>query len=51
MFPQRLDAPQAYDIAQAMMDGVNRHYQRFRAATQAAKCHFEQADWVAARNR
>lgn len=47
MFPQRLDAPQAYDIAQAMMDGVNRHYQRFRAATQAAKGYFEQADWVA----
>ncbi|HEY4664069.1 MAG TPA: bifunctional isocitrate dehydrogenase kinase/phosphatase [Comamonas sp.] len=47
MFPQKLDAPQAYDIAQAMMDGVNRHYQLFRAATQAAKQHFEQADWAA----
>nr|WP_314708280.1 bifunctional isocitrate dehydrogenase kinase/phosphatase [uncultured Comamonas sp.] len=46
MFPQRLDAPQAYEIAQAMMDGVNRHYQLFRAASQAAKQRFEQADWV-----
>ena len=47
MFPQRLDAPQAYDIAQAMMDGVLRHYQLFRAASQAAKARFEQADWQA----
>ncbi len=46
MFPQRLDAPQAYDIAQAMMDGVNRHYQLFRAASKAAKQRFEQADWL-----
>ncbi|MBF6630010.1 MAG: bifunctional isocitrate dehydrogenase kinase/phosphatase [Comamonas sp.] len=46
MFPQRLDAPQAYDIAQAMMEGVNRHYQLFRAASQAAKNRFEQADWA-----
>lgn len=46
MLPQKLDAPQAYDIALAMMDGVNRHYQLFRAATQAAKRHFEQADWA-----
>ena len=45
MFPQRLDAPQAYDIALAMMQGVNRHYQLFRAASQAAKARFEQADW------
>lgn len=47
MFPQQLDAPQAYDIARAMMDGVNRHYQLFRAATQAAKGYFERADWAA----
>ena len=46
MFPQRLDAPQAYDIARAMMEGVNRHYQLFRAASQAAKQRFERADWA-----
>ncbi|KAB0588772.1 bifunctional isocitrate dehydrogenase kinase/phosphatase [Comamonas kerstersii] len=46
MFPQRLDAPQAYAIALAMMEGVNRHYQRFRATSQAAKTRFEQADWI-----
>ena len=46
MFPQRLDAPHAYDIARAMMEGVNRHYQLFRAASQAAQQRFEQADWA-----
>jgi isocitrate dehydrogenase kinase/phosphatase len=46
MFPQRLDAPQAYHIAQAMMDGVHRHYQLFRAATQSAQQRFELADWA-----
>lgn len=46
MFPQRLDAPQAYDIALAMMEGVHRHYQLFRAASQSAKARFEQADWL-----
>ena len=46
MFPQQLDAPQAYDIARAMLDGVNRHYQLFRAASQAAQQRFERADWA-----
>ena len=46
MFPQQLDAPQAFHIAQAMMDGVGRHYQLFRAASQAAQQRFEQADWA-----
>ena len=30
MFPQRLDSPQAYDIAKAMVYGFNRHYRLFR---------------------
>ena len=47
MFPQRLDAPQAYDIAQAMMDGFDRHYQLFRAESARAKRRFELADWNA----
>ena len=30
MFPERLDSTIAYDIAKAMRDGFNRHYQLFR---------------------
>lgn len=45
MFPQRLDAPQAYDIAKAMMDGFNRHYRLFRSESARAKHRFETADW------
>jgi hypothetical protein len=35
MFPQRLDSPQAYGIAKAMMDGFNRHYRLFRTESAA----------------
>ena len=45
MFPQRLDSPLAYDIATAMMDGFNRHYQLFRTESSRAKHRFETADW------
>ena len=45
MFPQRLDSPLAYDIAKAMMDGFNRHYQLFRGESASAKQRFETADW------
>jgi isocitrate dehydrogenase kinase/phosphatase len=45
VFPQRLDSPQAYGIAQAMMDGFNRHYQLFRSESARAKHRFEVADW------
>ncbi len=45
MFPQHLDAPQAYDIAKAMMDGFNRHYRLFRSESARAKHRFETADW------
>ncbi len=45
MFPQRLDSPLAYDIAQAMLDGFNRHYRLFRLESQRAKHRFETADW------
>ena len=44
-FPQRLDAPQAYAIARAMMDGFNRHYRLFRNESARAKHRFETADW------
>ncbi|CAA9389806.1 MAG: Isocitrate dehydrogenase phosphatase/kinase [uncultured Ramlibacter sp.] len=45
MFPQRLDSPLAYDIAQAMLDGFNRHYRLFRTESARAKQRFESADW------
>ena len=45
MFPQRLDSPLAYDIAKAMMDGFNRHYELFRTESARAKHRFETADW------
>ena len=45
MFPQRLDSTVAYGIAQAMMDGFNRHYQLFRHESAKAKQRFENQDW------
>lgn len=45
MFPQRLDSPLAYGIANAMLDGFNRHYRLFRLESQRAKQRFEAADW------
>ena len=45
MFPTRLDSSVAYDIARAMMDGFNRHYQLFRTESARAKHRFETADW------
>ena len=45
MFPQRLDATIAYDIAKAMLDGFNRHYRLFRTESARAQHRFETADW------
>jgi isocitrate dehydrogenase kinase/phosphatase len=45
LFPQRLDSPLAYDIAQAMLEGFNRHYRLFRSESARAKQRFEAADW------
>ncbi len=45
MFPTRLDSSLAYDVAKAMMDGFNRHYQLFRTESALAKQRFEAADW------
>lgn len=45
MFPRRLDSAAAYGIAQAMMDGFNRHYRLFRAESARAKHRFETSDW------
>ena len=47
MFPQRLDAPEAYEIARAMLDGFDRHYRLFRSESGRAKHRFETQDWHA----
>ncbi|MEG0937005.1 MAG: bifunctional isocitrate dehydrogenase kinase/phosphatase [Comamonas sp.] len=45
MFPQRLDAPEAYAIAQALMHGFNLYYRTFNAVAANAKQRFESMDW------
>ncbi len=45
MFPHQLTDGRAFHIAQAMLEGFNRHYTLFRATSAAAKQRFEQADW------
>ncbi len=45
MFPTKLNDSGAFDIAQAMLDGFNRHYRLFREVSLEAKTRFEQADW------
>jgi isocitrate dehydrogenase kinase/phosphatase len=45
MFPHRLTDSRAYDIAQALLEGFNRHYRLFREASSQARERFEQADW------
>ena len=45
MFPHQLDDPQAFAIAQAIVEGFDRHYQLFSAAARGAKARFEKADW------
>lgn len=45
MFPTRIDSGLAYDIARALVDGFNRHYQLFRTESARAKHRFETQDW------
>ncbi len=45
MFPTHLSDRRAFDIAQALIDGFNRHYRLFRETSALAKQRFEQADW------
>ena len=45
MFPTRLTDSRGFDIAQAMLEGFNRHYRLFRETSRAAKARFEAADW------
>jgi len=45
LFPHRLTDRSAFDIAEAMLQGFDRHYRLFREASAAAKARFERADW------
>jgi len=45
MFPHRLTDSRAFDVAQAMLAGFNRHYRLFREASASAKQRFEHSDW------
>ncbi len=45
MFPHRLTDSRAFEIAQALVEGFNRHYRLFRETTAQAKRRFEVADW------
>jgi isocitrate dehydrogenase kinase/phosphatase len=45
MFPHQLTDTRAFDVAQAMLEGFNRHYRLFRETSAAAKGRFERGDW------
>jgi isocitrate dehydrogenase kinase/phosphatase len=45
MFPHQLTDTRAFAIAQALLDGFNRHYRLFRETSREAKRRFEAADW------
>jgi isocitrate dehydrogenase kinase/phosphatase len=47
MFPQKLNDERAFGIAQALIDGFNRHYTLFRQVSAQAKQRFEQRNWHA----
>jgi isocitrate dehydrogenase kinase/phosphatase len=45
MFPHRLTDSRAFHIAQALIEGFDRHYRLFSQTNLEAKRRFEQADW------
>ncbi|GAB4043458.1 MAG: bifunctional isocitrate dehydrogenase kinase/phosphatase [Rubrivivax sp.] len=45
MFPHRLTDSRAFEIAQALIEGFDRHYRLFSQTNLAAKARFEAADW------
>jgi isocitrate dehydrogenase kinase/phosphatase len=47
MFPRQLDDPNAFAIAEAIVEGFNRHYRLFRAIAREARQRFEKAEWLA----
>src|ERR1035437_297738 len=54
-FPKLLSSQIAFDFARTTLDGFDKHYRVFRAASQAARRHFEKGEWkiaqTAARER
>ena len=44
-FPKLLSSQIAFDIARTILDGFDKHYRLFRAASQDARRYFEQGDW------
>jgi isocitrate dehydrogenase kinase/phosphatase len=46
MFPPQFTDDRAFTIAQALLDGFNKHYRLFRAASAGAKRRFEAGDWA-----
>ncbi|KRB94083.1 bifunctional isocitrate dehydrogenase kinase/phosphatase [Noviherbaspirillum sp. Root189] len=47
-FPKLLSSQIAFDIARTILDGFDKHYRLFRAASQDAKRYFETSDWKTA---
>jgi isocitrate dehydrogenase kinase/phosphatase len=45
VFPTQLTDTRAFDIAQALLGGFDRHYRLFRAVSAEAKGRFERGDW------
>ena len=45
MFPHQLTDDRAFDVAQALLEGFDKHYRLFRETSRAAKARFEAADW------
>ena len=48
MFPKLLSSQIAFDIARTILDGFDKHYRLFRAASQDARRYFERREWRAA---
>jgi isocitrate dehydrogenase kinase/phosphatase len=47
-FPKLLSSQIAFDIARTILDGFDKHYRLFRAASQDARRYFEKRDWKTA---
>src|SRR6476660_7474670 len=47
-FPKLLRSQIAFDLARTILDGFDKHYRLFRAASRDAKRYFEQRDWKTA---
>jgi isocitrate dehydrogenase kinase/phosphatase len=45
MFPQQLTDTRVFEIAKALLDGFDRHYQIFSETNAQSKARFEAADW------